>query len=164
MLPQKPERPRFVFGVRLIAVLEGAKALVVLIAGFGVLSLLHRDVAGLVTRWVEFLHFNPLHKYPQVFIAAARELTDTRLWLLAFAALVYSTIRGIEAVGLWFQRAWASWLGVLTGGIYLPFEIYELAHGFTLLKLSAFLVNVAVIAYLAFTLRRERAREIGNRE
>jgi uncharacterized membrane protein (DUF2068 family) len=50
---------------------------------------------------------------------------------------------------LWRERAWAEWLAVLSGGIYLPFEIYELAKGLTALRITLFAVNVLVVVYMA---------------
>ena len=49
-------------------------------------------------------------------------------------ALTYSAIRFTEAYGLWRERRWAEWLSAVSGAIYLPFEIYELAGGITPLK------------------------------
>ena len=77
-------------GVRLIAALEAGKAVLVLAAGFGLLKLLHHDVAAVVAHVITRLHLNPANKYPHIFIDAASHLTDAHLWSLAALALVYS--------------------------------------------------------------------------
>jgi uncharacterized membrane protein (DUF2068 family) len=143
-------------GVRLIAALEAAKAVLVLAAGFGLLKLLHHDVAAVVAHVITRLHLNPANKYPHIFIDAASHLTDAHLWSLAALALVYSIFRAVEAYGLWQDRGWAAWLAVGTGGIYLPIEIYELSHRLTWIRASALIVNLLVVLYMAYQIRRSK--------
>jgi uncharacterized membrane protein (DUF2068 family) len=83
---------------------------------------------------VVHLHLNPARHYPRVFIEAAGRLTDARLWLLAAGGFAYSLLRFAEAYGLWRERAWAEWIGIVSGGVYLPVEVYELVHRPTVLK------------------------------
>ena len=72
------------------------------------------------------------------------------LWAVAVGALAYSTLRFFEAYGLWRERAWAEWLALISGAIYLPFEIFELARRPDWVRLLIFLVNLAVVLYMAF--------------
>ncbi|MCZ7627423.1 MAG: DUF2127 domain-containing protein [Candidatus Methylomirabilis sp.] len=41
----------------------------------------------------------------------------------------YASVRFVEAYGLWLERRWAEWFAAVSGGIYIPFEIYELLYG-----------------------------------
>lgn len=61
---------------------------------------------------------------------------------------VYAAVTAIEAVGLWYRKAWATVLVLVLVGISIPPEIFELAKRITLLKLAVFLINVAVFGYL----------------
>src|SRR5438105_15697550 len=124
-------------GVRAVAVFEAAKAALVLMAGFGLLALIHHDMHALAAQFIERMHLNPANRYPQIFIKAAARLTDARLWLLAGLAMIYSLARAVEAYGLWRERTWAQWFALLTGAIYLPIEVYGLTNGITPLKLGA---------------------------
>ena len=90
------------------------------------------------------LHLNPARHYPRVFIEAAGRLTDARLWLLAAGAFAYSLLRFAEAYGLWRERAWAEWIGIVSGGVYLPVEVYELVHRPTVLKAALLIVNAVI--------------------
>ncbi|MSR60569.1 MAG: DUF2127 domain-containing protein [Planctomycetaceae bacterium] len=58
------------------------------------------------------------------------------------------------AYGLWYERRWAEWLGVITGGIYLPVELYELWKGANSFKVVALAVNLGIVAYLGLKLGR----------
>lgn len=70
------------------------------------------------------------------------------LGLSGIAAGIYAVVTAIEAVGLWYQKAWAEILVIGLVGISIPPEIFELVRGVTLLKLLVFLVNIAVLWYL----------------
>jgi len=102
-------------------------------------------------------------------IDRAFSLQSSRLHLFAAVLLVYATVEGIEAIGLWLLRRWAEYLTFLVTASLLPVEIYEIAHRVSPFKVVAFVINVAVVVYLLvakrlFGLRggapaEERARE-----
>jgi len=148
-------------GIKTVALLEAGKAAVVVVAGLGILSLIHRDLHAIATHLVAGLHLNPAKKYPRIFIDAADKLTDARLWTLAGLAMIYALCRGIEAYGLWRERAWAEWFALVTGAIYLPFEIYELYQGVNGFKVVAVIVNLVIVAWLTFVLIHSRRETFG---
>jgi uncharacterized membrane protein (DUF2068 family) len=135
-------------GLRTIAVLEATKGVLVLLTAFGLLSLLHRDVGAMAVHLVHGLHLNPDHRYPLLFLQAASQVTDTRLLILVEGALAYATVRFIEAYGLWHQRAWAEWLGLLSGSLYLPWEFYTVSKHATLSAEVVLLLNLTIVLYL----------------
>jgi uncharacterized membrane protein (DUF2068 family) len=139
-----------VAGLRTVAVFEAAKGFLVIAAGVGALSLVHHDAQRVAEAVVRHLHLNPARHYPQVFIAAAARVTDARLWLLASGAFAYSAVRIVEAYGLWHARAWAEWLAMISGGLYLPVEAYELVRRANAVKAGVLAVNLAVVACVAY--------------
>lgn len=136
-------------GWRIVAMLEGLKGLVVLGAGLGLLSLIHRDVQGLADTVVQHCHLNPASRYPRLFLEAAAQVTDAGLGFLALTALVYALARFVEAYGLWYRRRWAQWMALVTSALYVPLESYELLQGLTAVKAIVFLVNAAIIVLLS---------------
>jgi uncharacterized membrane protein (DUF2068 family) len=155
--------------IRAVALFEAAKGAVVLLAGFGVLSLIHRDAQHVADVIVRHLHLNPARHYPQIFLHAAERMTDRTLWMLVAGALGYCAVRFVEAYGLWRQRWWAEGFAALSGAIYMPFEIYRLLHGGRLVPAIAFALNTLVVAFMVYALwmrRREAAaalRRLGER-
>ncbi len=136
--------------MRAVAVFEAAKGLLVLIAGFGLLSLVHRDAQHAAETIVRHLHLNPARHYPRVFIEAAGRMSSSRLWMLAGGAFAYSLVRFVEAYGLWRLRPWAEWFAIVSGGLYLPAEAYELLRRPTGVRAAILLGNLAVVAYLLY--------------
>lgn len=139
-----------------VAAIEAAKGVIVLLAGFGLLGLLHRDLHALGDEVVAHLHLNPAKKYPRVFLDLIGSLNDRRLWFLACMALFYSTLRFFEAYGLWHGRSWAEWLALVGAGIYLPIEIYELAAQITIIRVSALVFNLLVLLLMGRVLWQKR--------
>ena len=68
---------------------------------------------------------------------------------------LYAVVTAIEATGLWFQKLWAEAMVMMLVGLGVVPEMYELSKGFTLLKLSIFITNLATFAYLVQFFRRQ---------
>jgi uncharacterized membrane protein (DUF2068 family) len=79
--------------------------------------------------------------------------SSSNLRLLGVVLLIYAAVEGIEMVGLWQQRRWAEYMTFLVTTSLLPLEVYEIAEGATPFKIFAFLINVAVVAYLLYAKR-----------
>lgn len=139
-------------GVRFIAAVEATKGVLVLLAGFGVAELVHHGFQQVVEELVRHAHLNPASRYPRIFIDLIGRLSDQRLWLFAALAFGYAGVRFVEAYGLWRERRWAEWFAVASGGIYIPFELYELAEGVSWLKLVTLGSNLVVVGYMSYAL------------
>ena len=144
--------------MRAIAVFEGAKGAIVLAAGLGLLSLLHRDLQEVAANVIEHLHLNPASRYPRIFMDAAARTSDTRIMLLALGAATYCVVRLVEAYGLWFARHWAEWFAAAAGAIYVPFEVYKLVHDGGWGPVAALAVNLAIDGFMLYALVKKKSR------
>jgi uncharacterized membrane protein (DUF2068 family) len=144
-------------GLRLAAIFEAAKGLLVLVVGSGLLFLVHRDVANYAERLIAHAHLNPASHYPRIFLKVATEATPGRLRLIALGALIYAIVRFVEAVGLWHARRWAEWLGVASGLIYLPLEARAMIRRPGIEPLVALLLNLGVVLFLGLQLESREA-------
>jgi len=142
--------------VKSVALFEATKGIIVVLAGFGLLSLLHHDLRALAVALVGRLHLDASHHYPSIFIEAASNTTDARLRFVAAIGFAYSAFRFVEAYGLWFCRTWAEWLALVSGGMYLPLEVYELYRRVTWMRVSALVANLVVVALIALVLWRNK--------
>jgi uncharacterized membrane protein (DUF2068 family) len=114
-------------GLKKIALFECSKGLIVLLGSFGIFS-------GVIGKQA----LNYLHVTPQNLSYA--------LWL----AMLYISMRFIEAFGLWFETKWGKWMAIISTAAYLPFELIELSKGVTVFKISITSLNLAILSYLIF--------------
>ncbi|MEZ2238376.1 DUF2127 domain-containing protein [Microcoleus sp.] len=75
-------------------------------------------------------------------------LKPKTLLFSGMATGLYAVLTAVEAVGLWYEKGWATILVLVLVGISIPPEIFELIQGVTFLKLAVFIANVAVFWYL----------------
>ncbi len=143
-------------GLRVVALFEAAKGLLVVFVGFGLLAFINKDIHSAAERLVRHFHLDPARHYPRIFIDAAQHLTDRYLWAMAFSAILYSGVRFVEAYGLWHQRQWAKWFGLLSGAMYVPVELVEIMRGVTWPKITVLVINSGIVGYLAYALWRSR--------
>jgi uncharacterized membrane protein (DUF2068 family) len=147
---QSSEQRHHSAGLRTVASLEFGKGLIVLLLGFGAVSLVHRDAWDVAESMLRMLRISPGHHYAQVFLNLADNVTDAKLWALAAGATAYSVLRFIEAYGLWNARAWAEWFALISGAVYVPFEAYELIRRPTLVHVAVLVVNVGIVLYMVY--------------
>ena len=143
--------------IRAVALFEATKGALALLAGFGALSLVHRDAQRIAGDLLARLHLNAAKKYPNIFLEAARHLNDAHLWVLATLAAAYAIVRFCEAYGLWKDRRWAQWLAAGSGAIYVPFELYEFLKRFSWISIAALLVNILIVVLMLNVLNSEPA-------
>ncbi len=59
-----------------------------------------------------------------------------------------AVLEAAEAVGLWLQRRWAEYLTFVVTTLLLPLEVYELTARVSWFKVTALVVNLAIVVYL----------------
>lgn len=145
-------------GLKSIALFEAAKGALVILAGLGLVALLHTDAQAWAEAIVGRLHLNPAGHYPRIFLALFAHPGDGRLWAIGGSAAVYASMRFAEAYGLWHGRAWGNWIGVWSGGIYIPVELYEAVRHPTWLHIGLAIANALVVVYLVQSLARHKVK------
>ena len=105
------------------------------------------------------LELDPRRPFLHRIIVRLHRLHARTLLVTGIAAIGYGLLELVEGVGLWLDQLWAEYLTVIATSLLLPFELYELARKPSLLKAGGIAVNIAIVAYLAWMLRRRLARE-----
>ena len=136
--------------LRTVALFESGKAILALVAGFGLLSLGPREIQHFVERLVAHSQLNPAAHYPRIFLEFAAQATNVHLLLIAAGAMAYSLLRFVEAYGLWHGRRWAEWLAAISGAIYVPFELMELHRHVTWIGITALVLNVVIVGIMLY--------------
>ena len=145
-------------GIHLIAIFEAVKGVIGLIAGFGILSLMNRDIIEFAEDLVGFLHLNSEGRLAHGIVETITKLDSSNIKLFFFLSLIYAAVRFVEAYGLWRLRAWAEWFAIISGSLYIPVELYELIHKPTWIRAGILIFNIAIVAYL-WSFRKEQIHE-----
>lgn len=141
-------------GLRLIAAFKLLKAFALLALGIGALRLLHKDAATVIAHWIDIFRGDPHNHFIHLLLAKLSILDDRRLKELSVGTFVYSAIFFTEGIGLALRKRWAEYFTIISTSSLLPVEVYELARHASIGKVFALLINLAVVAYLIFELRR----------
>ena len=91
-------------------------------------------------------------------------VSTTKMQLGAVVALVYAAVNGVEAIGLWYQKAWATILVVGIVGMTIPVEIYEIINKASLVKFVVFAINLAMFVYLLRHALEERKKRLEGKQ
>ena len=75
------------------------------------------------------------------------------LGYIALGLGAYAVIEVIEGVGLWLLKRWGEYFAMIVTSLGLPYEIYELTNKVTVLRVVAFVINLALVLYLVLTKR-----------
>ena len=145
--------------LRTVAVFEAAKGIIVLLLGLGVLRLVHKDIDDVAEQIIRFLHASPGGHLSNLFIAAAHRANDKSLWAVAAAAMVYALVRFAEAYGLWYERDWAEWFALLSGAMYLPWEVLSIMRHSVPLKWVVLILNLVIVLYMLMLRLQAAARQ-----
>ena len=72
---------------------------------------------------------------------------------IALGLGAYAVIEVIEGVGLWLVKRWGEYFAMIITSLGLPYEIYDLMNKVTVLRVVAFVINLALVLYLVLTKR-----------
>jgi uncharacterized membrane protein (DUF2068 family) len=142
-------------GLRAVASFEAFKGVAVVLLGL-VLLLYHSHAEDLAETMLDHLHIDEDKRIGQLLMHAASQVSDARLWTIAGAVITYSTVRFVEAWGLWHRRIWAEWFALLSGAMYLPWEFLKVAQRATPERVIILVINVIIVLYMLFIRLRER--------
>ncbi|HVO60445.1 MAG TPA: DUF2127 domain-containing protein [Terriglobales bacterium] len=156
-------------GLRTVASIEFLKGVVGVGIAIALLILRHKDIWDIADNLLEFFRIDTDRHFAQVLLDFADQVTSGQLTGLAVLAFTYSGLRFVEAYGLWKTRVWGEWLAILSGLVYLPFEIRALLQRSTAFRWGALIVNLLLVGYVAYVrmveiqrCRKEKKREREN--
>ncbi|MDB5329890.1 MAG: hypothetical protein JWP03_1041 [Phycisphaerales bacterium] len=156
-LPPSPilPRPKPLGFLLWIALYKLLKATAMIVAGVIALRMVHRDLAKVVLRAIEHVHIDPHGRFAEQLLARAAHVRPDHLHLLAIGCFAYAAVYITEGVGLFFEKRWAEWLTAVQTGLLIPVEAYEMIRHPSLAKAVILILNVVVVAYLLWRIRKE---------
>jgi uncharacterized membrane protein (DUF2068 family) len=140
--------------ILLIGLFKLVKGVGLLILGVGLLKMLHRDVATVAEHWIEVLRVDPDNRFVHRALLKIFNVTPKQLKELSAGTFVYSAIFLTEGVGLLARKHWAEYMTLISTGLFIPLEVYEIYRHFTMLKVGVTVVNMAIVWYLAMRVKK----------
>ncbi|HTC73629.1 MAG TPA: DUF2127 domain-containing protein [Solirubrobacteraceae bacterium] len=137
-----------------IAAERGFRAVVLLAVGITLVTHPHTNWASEISNLAQRLGLDPRENWIQRIMNDVGRLHANQDLFFGGVAIAYGVLEGAESYGLFRRRRWGEWLTVVaTSLLFIP-EVWELTKSATALKVGVLLVNVLVVAYLLWRLRR----------
>ena len=137
-----------------IAVFKLFKGASLIALGLGAFRLADPTTIHHLMNWLLHFSLTTGQQFIDKTIDLLSKLTRGHAAALGLGAMLYGSLFTVEGVGLWKGKRWAEYLTVIATSLLLPFELYELVHRPSVWKAAGIVVNLAIVAYLAYLLRR----------
>jgi uncharacterized membrane protein (DUF2068 family) len=141
--------------IRLIALFKLVKAITLIAIGVGAFKLLHRDMDSTLDHWITMSGLDPGNRWVEKGIEKVSNLTPAKVKGLGIVSFIYAGLFLTEGIGLWLMKRWAEWFTIIITSSLVPVEIYELVRHPTVTKILVLIINIAVVIYLLYRIRRD---------
>lgn len=131
----------------LIAIYKGLQALLFIALGIGALHLLHKDIDDIIGQLGDFLR-SPESRFVNFLYDRASLINDPLLRRIGALAFSYAGLSLAEGIGLFLEKAWGEYLTLAITASFLPWEIFEVFHRVTWVRVTLLVVNTLVFVYL----------------
>jgi len=148
-------------GLLLVGLFKLSKAVFFGAVGAGALNLIHKNVGELAMQIIEVLHRDPDGRFAAMLMDKADLIGGHQLRQGALLSFLYAGLCVVEGTGLMLKKGWAEYFTVVLTAGAMPVETYELWQKFEWFKVGLLLINVVVLVYLLWVLKRKRVREVG---
>jgi uncharacterized membrane protein (DUF2068 family) len=138
-------------------ILEGT---LFVLLGLGVVRLLHRDIGDLLVQLAMSLRIDPESRFVNMLLEKIQLLTPHKMRLISAGIFLKAGLDYLEGIGLALEKSWAEWITIGLTASFLPWEIFEIIHRFTWVKVGITFLNLLVLVYLVWVQQlRLRHRE-----
>jgi len=144
MPDRKPRAPTLYF----IIVVKLIKGLLLLLVALGVYTLAGKDLHAQFDSFLGLMSFDPEKKFFSTIDTWLGSVTPNNVRWVATGTLLYSLFSLVEGVGLIFRVSWAGWMAIGESAFFVPIEIYELMHRFSISVLVILMLNVMIVWYI----------------
>lgn len=137
------------YGLRTVATIEAVKGILALGVAILLFTLAHKDLYEVAEHLTDALHIDPEGRLSGLLFTAADRATQTGLWIFTFGVIAYAAVRFTEAFGLWHERDWAEWFALLSGALYLPWEVLAIVRHSDWFRWGILIINIFIVLYMA---------------
>jgi uncharacterized membrane protein (DUF2068 family) len=147
-------------GLLAIGALKLVEAVFFFLVGVGVIHFIHRDLGDAATRLAERLRMDMDGRVMTWVLDHLDDVTSHRMKQIGIVTFLYAGLRVAEGVGLIMEKVWAEYLTVGATTSFLPWEVYEICRHPDWIRVCLLLINLMVLAYLVWLMRRNRRARV----
>ena len=148
-------------GLLLVGLFKLSKAVFFTAVGAGALQLVNKDVGAVLMSVIDALRIDPERRFVAILMDHAGLISSHELRRAGVLSFLYAVVCVVEGTGLVLEKGWAEYFTVILTAMGLPWEGYELLARFSWYKVALLAINLGVLLYLLWILKKKREREEG---
>jgi uncharacterized membrane protein (DUF2068 family) len=117
-----------------------------------------KDLDDLIGQLGDFLR-SPESRFVNFLYDRASLVSDPMLRRIGFLAFSYAGLSLAEGIGLFLEKAWGEYLTLAITASFLPWEVFEVFHRVTWIRVGLLVVNTLVFLYLLKTVMNRKKPE-----
>jgi uncharacterized membrane protein (DUF2068 family) len=113
-----------------------------------------KDIGELAKKFLLLLDLDPRNGYLNRLLGQVTDLTPQDFKKIGIGTFIYAGLYVVEGVGLIMAKRWAEYLTIIITASLLPLEGYEVIMRAGPIRITALVVNLIIVIYLIWQLRR----------
>jgi uncharacterized membrane protein (DUF2068 family) len=103
------------------------------------------------------MRLDPGSHYVNLALEKSAHVSPEQIKKVGLGSVIYAGLFLAEGTGLWLRKRWGEWLTVIITSSLVPVEVYEIYRHFSFVKVGVLVLNVAIVIYLIYHMRRQRS-------
>lgn len=145
MAELKKSRAPTLYAIILVKLLKGALFLSMAVVAY---TLSDNDLPDEYRHLLHYLRLNPEKKFFSELALKIGTITEANVLWVAAGTAVYSLFSLIEGTGLMFRVSWAGWMAIGESAFFIPIEVFDLVHRFSMTVFIILVINIVIVWYL----------------
>jgi len=131
-----------------IIAIKLGKGLLLILLALGVYRLSDNNLPEEFRAFLRFFHMDPEKQFFAELAEKLKSVTSSGMVKLAWGTVFYSLFSLVEGIGLSFRVPWAGWLAIGESLFFIPIEVYDLMHRFSVTVFVILALNIVIVWYL----------------
>jgi uncharacterized membrane protein (DUF2068 family) len=149
-------------GLLLVGLFKLSKAIFFTAVGAGALDLVNKNIGDVVLRVIDALRIDPERRFVGILMEHVGLIQPHDLRRAGILSFLYATVCVVEGTGLMLEKRWAEYFTVILTASGLPWESYELVEKYSPYKVGLLAINLVVLLYLLWILKKRRGEGEAN--
>jgi uncharacterized membrane protein (DUF2068 family) len=144
-MAEAKSRAPTLYAIILVKLLKGGLFLSMAVVAY---TLSDNDLPLEYRHLLHYLRLNPEKKFFSELAVKIGTITEANVLWVSAGTAVYSLFSLVEGIGLMFRVGWAGWMAIGESAFFIPIEVFDLVHRYSLTVLIILLINIVIVCYL----------------